>query len=220
MARHIGLSKTLIWEFFNVSEDTKLAVCETCKAKVPRGGDTTKSFTTTNLIQNLTSKHPEVYAKYQERKANQGPKQPKGTRKLSIEQQLSSIEVQDLTKTWDINDTRALRVHRKVGEMVAIGCQPISVVEDVGFRQVLRTLEPRYQCPSRKYFTETIIPKIYSGMKEEVLKLLNNSNVAIACTERNYVSFTSNAWSSDVNNTSLLSLLAHWIAVLEITVGH
>ena len=57
-------------------------------------------------------------------------------------------------------------------------------------------------------------------MKEEVLKLLSNSNVAIASTERNYVSFTSNAWSSDVNDTSLLSLLAHWIAVLEITVSH
>ena len=46
--------------------------------------------------------------------------------------------------------------------MVAIDCQPISVVEDVGFRQALRTLEAYYQCHSRKYFTETIIPKIYS----------------------------------------------------------
>ena len=147
MAEKQSRKTSVILEFFNVSEDTKLAVCETCKAKVPRGGDTTKSFTTTNLIQNLTSKHPEVYAKYQESKANQGPKHPIETRKRSIEQQLSLIEVQDLTKTWDINDTRAQRVHRKVGEMVAIDCQPISVVEDVGFRQVLRTLEPRYQCP-------------------------------------------------------------------------
>ena len=178
---------SVIWELFNVDEDTKLAVCETCKAKVPRGRDTTKSFTTTNLVQHLTSKHPEVYAKYQERKTNQGPKQPKETRKQSIEQQLFLIEVQDLTKTWNINDARAQQVHRKVSEMVAIDCQPISVVEDVRFRQVLRTLEPRYQCPSRKYFTETIIPKIYSGMKEEVLKLLNSSNAAIASTERNYV---------------------------------
>ena len=128
-----------------------------------------------------------------------------------IEQQLSLIEVQDLTKTWDVNDTRAQRVYRKVSKMVAIDGQPISIVEDVGFRQVLRTLEPRYQCPSRKYFTETIIPKIYSGMKEEVLKLLNSSNAAIGSTERNYVSFTSDAWSSNVNDTSLLSLTAHWI---------
>ena len=48
-------------------------------------------------------------------------------------------------------------------------------------------------------------------MKEEVLKLLNSSNAAIASTERNYVSFTSDVWSSDVNDTSLLILTAHWI---------
>ena len=33
------------------------------KAKFPRGGDTTKSFTTTNLIQHLASKNPEVTRK-------------------------------------------------------------------------------------------------------------------------------------------------------------
>ena len=82
-------------------------------------------------------------------------------------------------------------------------------MEDVGFRQVLKSLEPHYQCPSRKYFTETIIPKIYTGMKEEVLKLINNSNTANV--EGNYVSFTCDAWSSSVNDASLLSLIGHWI---------
>jgi len=94
--------------------------------------------------------------------------------------------------------------------MLAIDCKPISMVEDVGFRQALKMLEPRYQCPSRKYFTETIIPKIYTGMKEEIFKLSNSNNTASA--EGNYVSFTTDAWSSSVNDTSLLSLTAHWIS--------
>lgn len=200
---------SVIWEFFTVGEDTKFAICGTCEAKVPRGGDTTKSFTTTNLVHHLTAKHPEIYTKYLERKANKEPKQPKETRKRSLERQLSLIETQDLTKVWDINDHRAQKVHRKVGEMLAIDCQPISMVEDVGFKQVLKTLEPRYQCPSRRYFTETIIPKIYAGMKEEVLKLIHDGSTASA--ERNYVSFTTDAWSSSVNDTALLSLTAHWI---------
>ena len=79
------------------------------------------------------------------------------------------------------------------------------MVEDVGFRKVLKLLEPRYQCPSRKYFTETIIPKIYSGMKEEVVRLINS------CDDESYLSFTMDAWSSSVNDTALLSLTAHWI---------
>ena len=88
--------------------------------------------------------------------------------------------MQNLTKVWDINDHRAQRIHCKIGEMFAIICQPISLVEDVGFRQVLKTLEPCYQYPSRRYFTEAIIPKIHTGMKEEVLKLINNNNTASA----------------------------------------
>ena len=83
------------------------------------------------------------------------------------------------------------------------------MVEDVGFRQVLRILEPCYQCPSRKYYTDTIIPKIYQGMKAEVLKLINDGSAD--GTEGNYISFTTDAWSSSVNDTSLLSLTVHWI---------
>ena len=124
-----------------------------------------------------------------------------------LDHQFSLIKVQDLTKIWDINDHRAQKVHRKVGEMLAIDCQPISMVEDVAFRQVLKMLEPRYQCPSRKYFTETIIPKIYAGMREEVLKLIHNGSTASG----SYINFTTDAWSSSVNDTSLLSLTAHWI---------
>ena len=45
---------SVIWEFFTVGEDTKFGIGDTCEAKVPRGGDTTKSFTTTNLVHHLT----------------------------------------------------------------------------------------------------------------------------------------------------------------------
>ena len=44
-------------------------------------------------------------------------------------------------------------------------------------------------------------------MKEEVLKLIHNGSTASA--ERSYVSFTTDAWSSSVNDTSSLSLTAH-----------
>ena len=58
------------------------------------------------------------------------------------------------------DDPRAQRITRRVGEIVAIDCHPLSVTEDVGFNRVLRTLEPRYNCPGRKYFMECVVPKI------------------------------------------------------------
>ena len=78
------------------------------------------------------------------------------------------------------------------------------MVQDVGFRTVLQIiiLEPHYKCRSRKYFIDTIIPKIYTGMKEEVSKLIGGAK---------HISFPMDLWSSSANTTGLLSLTAHWI---------
>ena len=40
-----------------VAEDSSLAKCGVCDTEVPRGGKSTKSFTTTNLVHHLKVKH-------------------------------------------------------------------------------------------------------------------------------------------------------------------
>jgi len=97
----------------------------------------------------LQKKHPEIHSKYLERKTEKEPKQPMETKKRTLQWQLSLSEVQDGNKPWDINNQRAQQVHR---EMLAIDCQPILMVNDVGLMQVLKLLETHYQCSSRKYF--------------------------------------------------------------------
>ena len=159
---------SVIWEFFQCFKDTKYAICNTFQMKVSRGGGSMNSYTTTNLVSHLI-KHPDVNKQYIERKSVQEAPPMKETRKRK---QLSLEKTQELSKPWDIHDARSQRVHKRIGEMLAIDCQPLSVVEDVGFKRALQILKPRYKCPSRKYFTDTIIPKIYTGMKGEVSKLL------------------------------------------------
>ena len=68
---------------------------------------------------------------------------------------------------------------RRLGEMIAINCYPLSVTEDIGFTQVLKALESRYNRPSRKYFTECNIPRFVLGMKEEVGKLLSSDKLLV-----------------------------------------
>ena len=55
---------------FSVFEDTKYAICNTCQTKVSRGGGSTKSYTTTNLVSHLV-KHPDVNKQYIEQKSVQ-----------------------------------------------------------------------------------------------------------------------------------------------------
>ena len=97
--------------------------------EVPRGGQSTKLFTTTNLVHHLKTKHDEEYARYNRLKVDSDGKQKELGSTSDSEgmwlRQVSLQETAELRKLWDINDPRAKKVHAKVGEMIAIDCQPV-----------------------------------------------------------------------------------------------
>ncbi len=192
--------KSPIWSFYSVGEDSKFAVCNGCGQKVSHGGATTKTYNTSNLVSHLKSKHREQYAEFEKQKAGEG--QEEQSTNSAKARQLTLKESDERVRLWDVNDARAHCVHRRIGEMIALDCQPFSVVQDVGFVRLLNTLEPRYSVPSRRYITETILPRIKDGVASEVRK-------AIAGVQ--WFSFTTDIWSTEVSNDSLLSLTAHWL---------
>lgn len=162
-----------IWSFFVECEDTKYARCNDCKENVSRGGKTTKTFNTSNLVTHL-KKHPDLYADYITRK-KQYDEEAESTAAVrpstsisSNTKQVTLDESYNRIRIWDINDRRAQRVHQKVGEMMAIDMQPFSVVTDEGFKSLLHTLEPRYILPSRRYFTDTVLTRIHKGVVSKV----------------------------------------------------
>ena len=61
--------KSCIWSFFSLDEDTKYALCDDCQLKVSLGGATTTTYNTSNLVSHLKSKHPELYKKFESKKA-------------------------------------------------------------------------------------------------------------------------------------------------------
>ena len=46
--------------------------------------------------------------------------------------------------------------------MIAVDLQPFSIVEDTGFVRLMKHTYLRYIVPSRKYFSEKIIPEMYA----------------------------------------------------------
>ena len=74
-----------------------------------------------------------------------------------------------------------MEIHDKIGEMIAIDNQPISIVEGIGFTRLLNHISPKYEIPSRKYFQERVIAKIYEKLSNSILQLLEYQN---------YISFT------------------------------
>ena len=75
-------------------------------------------------------------------------------------------------------------------------CQPFSIVEDVGFTHSLKALDSRYSLPSWKYFTETVLPQIHQGITAESKKEIAGIS---------WFSFTTDIWSKEVSNDSLVS---------------
>ena len=191
-----------IWDYFTIGEDNKFAKRASCELLVSRGGKTAKTFGTTNLSVHLKGKHLELYTELEKKikdlkDAKEAREKPRPSRQLSL------MECKDQVRHWDINDVRAQRVHRCIGEMIALDCHPFSVVEDEGFIRLVKELEPRYTLPSRRYFTENVVTKIYENLKQEVSK---------AVSDVEYFSFTTDVWSTCMSNESLLSLTAHWIS--------
>lgn len=45
--------------------------------------------------------------------------------------------------------------------MIAVGSQPFSVVEDIGFIRLLKVIGPKYKIPSRKYIKENIVKDVH-----------------------------------------------------------
>lgn len=89
------------------------------------------------------------------------------------------------------------------GEMMTLDAEPFALVEREGFSKLLKYIVPRYNLPSRTYFSRTLMPEIYKEIRAQVEAKL--------CTAK-YISFTTDIWTSSVNNELFISLTVHYIS--------
>jgi hypothetical protein len=195
-------------KYFKVNpKDKTVCVCNLCDTITSRGGKTAKTFTTTNMTNHLKQLHPEEMAKESEASGklkrahdecsgiSSSTTEPRSKVQPTIEAVLTE------KKLWDINDHRAKDIHYFIGEMIDVDIQPYSVTSDIGFQRPLRKICPNYNIPSRKYFTDTIIPDIFWEVKTKLQTSLNKATK---------ISLTSDIWTASTNNSPFLSITGHW----------
>jgi len=93
-------------------------------------------------------------------------------------------------------------LHNAIAEMITSDNQPYSFVENAGFRNLMEKAQPRYNIPSRNYFKEDVIPKLFEKCKAKLATLLNKAEA---------VSVTTDMWTSAISNYSFISLTGHFI---------
>ncbi|KAJ4933834.1 hypothetical protein JOQ06_006643 [Pogonophryne albipinna] len=78
---------------------------------------------------------------------------------------------------------------------------PVSVVEKPGFQKLVKTLDPKYNLPGRKYFAEKALPALYVEVREKVTNQFTNVT---------HFSTTTDLWSSRTCEP-YLSLTVHYV---------
>ena len=96
---------------------------------------------------------------------------------------------------------RAKCITKGVAYFIAKDMQPYSVVEGAGFRHMIKALEPRYKIPSRKHFSNKVIPALYEETRQEIVKELSDTAS---------VALTSDGWTSRATE-SFLTVTVHYI---------
>ena len=189
-----------IWQYFEVCEqnDAK-AVCMVCKESVSRGGSKRKSYNTTNLRKHLEQHHMEKYKELVE--TEQREKSRKRTREEVDKGQPRIDETLDARNPYNPSSERYLAITRAVACMMISDFQPFSIVEDEGFRHLIRTLDRRYQLPSRKHFSEKVIPQMYAELRVRVGAIVKSATC---------LALTTDGWTSRAGD-SYLSVTAHFI---------
>jgi len=205
---------SFIWTFFQTDpDDDTYATCLLCKSRIKRGRDK-RSFSTSPLMKHVETRHKEDFVK--QKLAAEAAKQQKDTDSKPPppkKQKLTAMWTAQLNQTqfpeaftphkiWDINHPPAQAINRKVMGMIALDNQPFTIVKDEGFIDLMAHMQPKYCLPSRRYFSETMLPHMYEENRAKAFALISKAES---------LSFTSDIWTSGTSSESFVSLSSHWI---------
>ena len=158
------------------------AVCFVCKQQCKYSGGTT------NLNQHLEKHHRELC---QASTSTSGSK--------SIQSQITSMMKQPVIKFTAAAQSLC---SESVAEFICGDLVPLSTVESKNFKGMVNILSGgRYDCPSRKYFTENLLPKMMKDCSESMKKEVQNING---------IGLTTDSWTSGASE-NYITYTAHYI---------
>ena len=172
--------KAPIWHHFGFRKDKgkdaldkSKAICKVCQMEIKYCGNTT------NLRNHLLRHHRDLTSN------------PPGPQQMKLKETLQ----------LPANSARSLKITEAIAGFICKDMRPYSVVENGGFRHLMKVAEPHYVMVSRKRLSEEVIPNMYQSVKENVKTKLQSA-------ER--VGITSDTWTS-LATESLRSVTAHFI---------
>lgn len=181
---------SLVWKYFVKKKDGKVE-CKECELQLSYTGGSTTSMT-----RHLLRRHDVDLSTCKTNNAatSSSVKRLGGT-------QTTLFECAEKKKKLDSKSSRHKEMTRLILNMIVSDMQPLSVVEDEGFRKYTAYLEPRYVIPSRASFRNQILPAKYSEVKQQLITLIK---------QHSSFSLTTDGWTSR-EATSYITYTLHLI---------
>eukprot|EP00762_Andalucia_godoyi_P004615 ANDGO_05145.mRNA.1 Putative AC transposase len=101
-----------------------------------------------------------------------------------------------------LTNSRKKELREAIVYMICHDIQPLSVVENKGFKQLLELIEPRFQIPDRQHLSQTLLPQIEKEIHDFVGDSLSQ--------DASGVSLTTDGWSSK-NGHHFVAVTAHFV---------
>ena len=208
-----GATSSNVWNFFGFpAKDGKFlqpdkqkrnrVCCKLCARDFSYVGNTT------NMWQHLREAHPCTYSEAKSPKGERSLKSTDGdstaTKPMDTSESSKQLQITEAftrTKPLPHSSARWKAITNSVCYFIAKGMHPFQTVNEPGFRQLLQSLEPRYEPPDRKTLTNNYMRKMYERERESVLD-------KICCIED--YSFTTDFWTS-CQNRSYVTVTVHYI---------
>lgn len=128
---------SIVWKFFKESPTDRLyALCLICEERIKRGVSI-PTCSSTPLNNHLRRKHPKELSKAVKRKADEASDQPP-LKQLTIRTTESAT-----VALFPPNCGQSLPITQSIAKMIALDCQPFSIVDDEGFKTLMKTAKPR-----------------------------------------------------------------------------
>ncbi|XP_019354625.1 zinc finger BED domain-containing protein 6 [Alligator mississippiensis] len=223
--------KSWVWEYFSIDPgDPTRVTCMICQQMVKRGTDP-KRLGTSSLGNHIKHNHNVVYMHQKNLSGQQpgtgGATEPHSTlhgatlkqrpgcsisRAPAITKRLAtyashlsvSESVQRSTK-YHRAHPRALALNAACAKMLALDLLPFSHVEGEGFREMMAAAAPRWQVPSRSFFSKRAVPELCRAVKASVLQALRGC-------KGGRVHLAVDMWTSG-QTTDYMSISAHWVSL-------
>lgn len=151
----------------------------------------------------MKTSHPVEYREFDHARSEEKKAKLSVASSSTESRQVTLQQFSQLTQPFSQDHPKQQSMTKKLAKMICCDLQPLSVVENEGFRELLRVAEPRYVIPSRKTVTNVIIPKLYEETRKKIISELGSKRMVS-------LALTTDGWSS-CTNQSYLSYTGHFV---------